>query len=51
MRLSWAYFIAFVIIMLRKAARELASFDPPMPFIDWREELREMAVSLPARLA
>jgi hypothetical protein len=39
-------FIAVVIIMFRKAARGLASLEPPMPFIAWREELQEMAAGL-----
>ena len=32
--------------MFRKAARGLASLDPPMPFMAWREELQEMAGGL-----
>jgi hypothetical protein len=37
---------AFDIIMFRKTAKGLASLEPPIPFIAWRKELREMAGDL-----
>jgi hypothetical protein len=48
---SYHAFMAFVIMMFRKASRGLVSLGPPMPFMAWQEELRKMAVGLPARRA